>query len=119
MTTQSVREILIDLAKREPSDIYIAKILAYYYPNINFGDKKAFFESLLHYYTITGSENSLEFDKILSEELNTNVSSDISGNDYRIKNVTFADVRGIPEKDENGVPFGINFEENSIINNAQ
>ncbi len=118
MATQSVREILIDLAKREPSEVYIAKILAYYYPNIDFGDKKTFFESLKYYYTITGSENSFEFDKILSEEQNHTFSVDIKGNDYRIKNLTLADVRGIPEKDENGVPFGINFTENSIINNA-
>lgn len=118
MATKTIREILIDLAKKESSDIYIAKILAYYYPKINFGDKKSFFESLMHYYSITGNEYSFDFDKILSEEQNTNVSSDINGNDYRVKNITLADVRGIPEKDENGVPFGINFTENSIINNA-
>ena len=39
MATKTVREVLIDLAKKESSDIYIAKILAYYYPKINFGDK--------------------------------------------------------------------------------
>jgi hypothetical protein len=118
MATKTVREVLIDLAKKESSDIYIAKILAYYYPKINFGDKKSFFESLIHYYSITGNEHSFDFDKILSEEQNTNVSSDINGNDYRIKNVRLADVRGIPGKDEDGVPFGINFSEDSIINNA-
>lgn len=118
MATKTVREVLIDLAKKESSNIYIAKILAYYYPKINFGDKKSFFESLIHYYSITGNEHSFDFDKILSEEQNTNVSSDINGNDYRIKNVRLADVRGIPGKDENGVPFGINFSEDSIINNA-
>lgn len=118
MVTKTVREVLIDLAKKESSDIYIAKILAYYYPKINFGDKKSFFESLIHYYSITGNEHSFDFDKILSEEQNTNVSSDVNGNDYRIKNVRLADVRGIPGKDEDGVPFGINFSEDSIINNA-
>lgn len=118
MVTKTVRKVLIDLAKKESSDIYIAKILAYYYPKINFGDKKSFFESLIHYYSITGNEHSFDFDKILSEEQNTNVSSDINGNDYRIKNVRLADVRGIPGKDEDGVPFGINFSEDSIINNA-
>lgn len=117
MATKTVREVLIDLAKKESSDIYIAKILAYYYPKINFGDKKSFFESLIHYYSVTG-EHSFDFDKILSEEQNTDVSSDINGNDYRIKNVRLADVRGIPGKDENGVLFGINFSEDSIINNA-
>lgn len=118
MATKTVREVLIDLAKKESSDIYIAKTLAYYYPKINFGDKKSFFESLIHYYSVTGNEHSFDFDKILSEEQNTDVSSDINGNDYRIKNVRLADVRGIPGKDENGVPFGINFSEDSIINNA-
>lgn len=118
MATKTVREVLIDLAKKESSDIYIAKILAYYYPNINFGDRKPFFESLMHYYSVTGSEYSFDFDKILSEEQIPNVSSDINGNDYRIKDVRLADVRGIPGKDENGVPFGINFSEDSIINNA-
>lgn len=118
MAAKTVREVLIDLAKKESSDIYIAKILAYYYPKINFGDKKSFFESLIHYYSVTGNEHSFDFDKILSEEQNTDLSSDINGNDYRIKNVRVADVRGIPGKDENGVPFGINFSEESIINNA-
>lgn len=118
MATKTVREVLIDLAKKESSDIYIAKILAYYYPKINFGDKKPLFESLMHYYSITGNGHSFDFDKILSEEQNSNVSSDINGNDYRIKNVRLADVRGIPGKDENEVPFGINFSEDSIINNA-
>src|SRR5690606_8490861 len=118
MATKTVREVLIDLAKKESSDIYIAKILAYYYPNINFGDRKPFFESLMHYYSVTGSEYSFDFDKILSEEQMPNVSSDINGNDYRIKDVRLADVRGIPGKDENGVPFGINFSEESIINNT-
>jgi hypothetical protein len=118
MATKTVREVLIDLAKKESSDIYIAKILAYYYPKINFEDKKPLFESLMHYYSITGNEHSFDFDKILSEEQNTNVSSGINDNDYRIKHVRLADVRGIPEKDENGVPFGINFSEDSIINNA-
>ncbi len=118
MATKTVREVLIDLAKKESSDIYIAKILAYYYSKINFGDKKSFFESLVHYYSITGNDHSFDFDKILSEEQNTDVSSDINGNDYRIKNVRLTDVRGIPGKDENGVPFGINFSEDSIINNA-
>lgn len=118
MATKTVREILIDLAKKESSDIFIAKILAYYYHKINFGDKKFFFESLIHYYSITGNEHSFDFDKILLEEKNTNVSSGINGVDYRIKNITLADVRGIPGKDENGAPFGINFSEDSIINNA-
>lgn len=118
MATKTVREVLIDLAKKESSDIYIAKILAYYYPNINFGDKKSFFESLMHYYSVTGNEHSFDFEKILSEEQNTTISSEIDGNDYRIKNVRLSDVRGIPGKDENGVPFGINFSEDSIINNA-
>lgn len=118
MATKTVRAVLIDLAKKESSDIYIAKILAYYYPKINFGDRKPFFESLMHYYSITGSEYSFDFDKILSEEQIPNVSSDINGNDYRIKDIRLADVRGIPGKDENGVSFGINFSEDSIINNA-
>lgn len=118
MATRTVREVLIDLAKKESSDIYIAKILAYYYPKINFGDKKPLFESLMHYYSITENEHSFDFDRILSEGQNSNVSSNINGNDYRIKNIRLADVRGIPGKDENQVPFGINFSEDSIINNA-
>ena len=92
--------------------------MAYYYPKINFGDKKPLFESLMHYYSITENEHSFDFDRILSEGQNSNVSSNINGNDYRIKNIRLADVRGIPGKDENQVPFGINFSEDSIINNA-
>ncbi len=118
MATKTVREVLIDFANKESSDIYIAKILAYYYPKINFADKKSFFESLIHYYSAAVNEHSFDFEKILAEEQDRNVTSDVNGNDYRIKNVRLADVRGIPGKDENGVPFGINFSEEFIINNA-
>ena len=118
MTNSNVREIFIDLAKSEHSETYIAKILACFYPNINFGDKKILFESLMHYYRIALGENSPKFDDLLPKEENIGVASDIYGKDYRIKNFVIADVRGIPGKDDQGIPFGVDLVENSVINNA-
>lgn len=116
MPITNIRKLLIDLAKKEKEESKIAKILAFYYPSLNLKDKKTLFESLLSYYRI--SENTeIELDNIPNIEDEDELEG-LNGKDYRIKSIEISDLRGIPNKDENGIAFGMDFTEDDVINNA-
>ncbi len=117
MLLTNVRTLLINLALKEKEGNKIAKILAYYFPTLNLVDKKALFESLFYYYQISDS-SEINFDKIIQEVETENELENLKGKDFRIKSMEASDLRGIPEKDKNGISFGIDFFENGIINNA-
>lgn len=118
MPNISVRKLLIDLALKEAENVKIAKTLAYYYPNIVLSDKKSLFESLMRYYQISENPTSTNLSEIQAEEINLDTIKEYEGRDYRIKSIEIANVRGIPQRDKDGVAFGIDFTDDSIINNA-
>lgn len=117
MAITNVRKLLLDLALKEKGETKIAKVLAYYYPSINFKDKKSIFESLFYYYQISDNVNN-NLDNIKQEVTNDNELENLIGKDYRIKSIEISDLRGIPSKDEKGNSFGIDFFEDGIVNNA-
>jgi len=111
-TNKTVRDLLIDLAEKEDNDL--AKILAFYYPKLNIGDKKALFEALFYYYKIP---TSYDFTEIKTEIKAESVSDKYSNKDFRIKSFEISNIRGIPDR-VNNIPFGMNFFLNDKYNNA-
>lgn len=94
---------------------HLAGLLAFYYPSLNFSDKKSLLEGLLYYYTIS-EDNKLRIEENATASNKVNLSED--NIDYRIKHLQLASVRGIPERDLDNLPFGIDFFEDGVINNA-
>jgi hypothetical protein len=120
MTTINFRKTLIDLASKEGDDARIAKILAFYYPSLDLSGRDAFFESVMSFYKISENQD-FDFEKILDELESDNQSVDVSkfeGKDFRIKNIEIANLRGIPEKDKNGLAYGLDLLDNETANNA-
>ena len=115
MAINNLRKELVEIALKEKPENKIAKILAFYFPSLNLSDKKNFFESLLYYYKIS---DKFDFTNIIKEFDADNTVNSYVGKDFRIKSVEISNLRGIPEKDENGIPFGMNFYQNDIINNS-
>jgi hypothetical protein len=115
MATNNIRKELIDLALTEKQEYKFAKILAFYYPKLKRDDKKSLFESLFYYYKVS---NEFGFDELLQELKADNAIDNFVGKDYRIKSFEVSNLRGIPDKNENGIPFGMNLLEENIVNNA-
>lgn len=109
----TLRQELIKLALAEKEDKSIAKILAYYYPRLDFSDKKKLFESLMYYYRVPVPD---DFERLQKDTNIENNTERYRGNDYRIKSIEISNLRGIPEQSD--YPFGMNFLKNSTINNA-
>lgn len=121
MNTINFRKTLIELALEENSESKIAKVIAFYYANLNLTNREGLFESLLNFYKISDNQ---EFDfGNLSTELESNHeiinTSKYLNKDFRIKNVEISNVRGIPSKEESdNIPYGINLfqDSNSVYN---
>ncbi|MBU7569953.1 MAG: hypothetical protein KAF41_04815 [Flavobacterium sp.] len=120
MTTTEFRKKLIELGVSEKEENKIAKVLAHYYPSLDLNNRDSLFESLMRLYKLSNDQN-FDFDK-LSQEIQTDVNifdaDSFRGKDFRIKDIEISSLRGIPEKDENGIPFGLNLVDDGIINNA-
>lgn len=112
MAATTVRQELVKLAMDDKSN-RIAKILAYYYPNLNKSDKKALFEDLMYYYRI---EADFDFERLTKDIYSESDVETFKSKDYRIKSIEISNLRGIPEQDK--YPFGMNFFEGNKINNA-
>lgn len=120
MTTTEFRNRLIAIAIEEKEERNIAKILAYYYPSLDLSSRESFFESLMRLYKLSENQN-FDFEALSNEILKDETVFDTEsyrGKDFRIKNIELSNLRGIPEDDENGVPFGINLVQEGLINNA-
>lgn len=116
MQISSVRELLVKLATNENTATKIGKVLAYYYPNISFSDKKGLFESLMNYYKLS-SQNETDFSSLINVIDESKDLSTYLGKDLRIQAIEISAVRGIPEKTD-GHSFGISFIDEGAINNA-
>jgi len=115
MNTINFRKTLIELALEENDDSKIAKIIAIYYANLNTQNREGLFESLLSFYRIS-EDQIFDFKELSAElELNRNIinTSKYTGKDFRIKQIEFSNVRGIPSLHEsNDIPYGINLSKN-------
>lgn len=116
MQISSVRELLVKLATNENTATKIGKVLAYYYPNISFSDKKGLFESLMNYYKLS-SQNETDFSSLINVIDESKDLSTYLGKDLRIQAIEISAVRGIPEKTD-GHSFGMSFIDEGAINNA-
>jgi hypothetical protein len=121
MNTINFRKTLVEIAEEEEGDGKIAKLIAFYYDNLNLNSRESLFESLLNLY----ETNDLNFDfNKLSIELSANSeiinTSDYNGKDFRIKEIEISNLRGIPSTVEsNNIPFGITLiDERAVISNA-
>lgn len=120
MTTTEFRKKLIELAVSEKEENKIAKVLAYYYPSLDLSNRESFFESLMRLFKLSDNQ-TFDFNTLSEKfEIDKNIfdTNSYKGKDFRIKNIEISSLRGIPEKDENGVPFGLNLVDDGIINNA-
>jgi len=100
---------------RENNTNHLVGLLAFYYPSLNFSDKKSLLEGLISYYAIS-DEFKLNIEDIPTS---SNDNSSLGDNlDYRIKHIQLASIRGIPEKDADNIPFGMDFSDDNIVNNA-
>jgi len=113
MAATTIRQELLKLAIDEKEDKNIAKILAYYYRNLNLGDKKTLFESLMYNYRI---DSKFDLEKLKTDVDLENDTDSFKDKDYRIKSIEIENLRGIPEQQL--YPFGINFYKDNQINNA-
>ncbi|WP_419868019.1 hypothetical protein [Chryseobacterium sp. CT-SW4] len=120
MTTTEFRKNLIELALSEKEESKIAKVLAYYYPSLDLSSRDSLFESLMRLFKLSDNQ-TFDFN-ILSQEMQTDDNifdtDSYRGKDFRIKNIEISSIRGIPEKEEDGIPFGINLVDDGSINNA-
>lgn len=120
MTTTEFRKNLIELALSEKEESKIAKVLAYYYPSLDLSSRDSLFESLMRLFKLSDNQN-FDFNTLSEEmQIDDNIfdTDSYRGKDFRIKNIEISSLRGIPEKDENGVPFGLNLVDDGVINNA-
>lgn len=122
MNTSTFREILINVAESEGSNL-VSKIIAYYYPSLDFSSRNNLFESLLNRLQLTEKNRNFDFKKLKNDLPNDNEIfnvKDYENKDYRIKEIEISNLRGIPEIDENNnIPYGISLlDEKNNINSA-
>ncbi|WP_298136363.1 hypothetical protein [Flavobacterium sp.] len=122
MNTINFRKTLIELALEENNESKIAKVIAFYYANLNITNREGLFESLLNFYKISDNQE-FEFENLSTElESNNEIinTSKYLNKDFRIKNVEISNVRGIPSKEESdNIPYGINlFQDNNSVYNS-
>lgn len=122
MNTANFRNTLIEIAEEENSN-FITKIIAFYFPSLDFSSRESLFESLLSKLELNSGNDEFDFEKLkveVSEDLGTLKLNDYEGRDYRIKQIEISNLRGIPNLDEDHtIPYGINLlNDNGKIQNA-
>lgn len=110
MSVKTLRQVLIEIAESN-RDNPVAQIIAYNFSHLDFSKKDTFFESLLQHYTVADGNTNFDFEKLKEAENRISATALPTNKDYRIKNFKIAAVRGIPGKDENGIPFGMDFDQ--------
>lgn len=122
MSTSDFRNTLISIAEGEGSNL-ISKVIAYYYPSLDFSGRENLFESLLNRLKLLNKDSPFDFEKLItdlkSDEQIINLE-EYKGKDFRIKEIEISNLRGIPQVDEdNPLPYGISLLDNKgEINNA-
>lgn len=85
------------------------------YPDIDRGDKKRFYESLIRFYPISEDVKLKPFEVDTESELKEQLI--FQNRDYRIKSFTLGNIRGIPKFRDN-IPYGVDLSTNKEINHA-
>ncbi|OAB75673.1 hypothetical protein [Cochleicola gelatinilyticus] len=122
MNTSDFRKTLISIAEGDGSNL-LSKVIAYYYPSLDFSSRENLFESLLNRLKLLNEDSSFDFEKlkteIESDEQIINLK-EYKGKDFRIKEIEISNLRGIPQVDEdNPIPYGIGLlDDDGEINNA-
>jgi len=122
MNTSDFRKTLISIAEEDDSNL-LSKVIAYYYPSLDFSKRENLFESLLNRLKLLNENSSFDFEglrtEIKSNEQIINLE-DYEGKDFRIKEIEISNLRGIPQVDkENPIPYGISLiDDDGEINNA-
>jgi hypothetical protein len=122
MNTSDFRNTLIAIAEADGSNL-ITRVIAYYYPSLDFSGREKLFESLLNRLKLLGEDSSFDFEKLItdlkSDEQIINLE-EYKGKDFRIKEIEISNLRGIPQVDlDNPLPYGISLlDDDGEINNA-
>jgi len=121
MNTSNFRNTLIEIAEGQESNL-VSKLIAYYYPSLNFTDRNSLFESLLNRLELHSHSQEYNFEQlranILEDSEIINIT-DYQGKDFRIKEIEISNLRGIPETDSSDTPYGMNLtDKDGDINNA-
>lgn len=110
----NIQNLLVEIAKDNP-DNYLARIIAFYFSKIDgLKDKKAVFDFLIYE---LDSFSQIGLDELKEKEVDDNIDK-YRDKDFRIKSFAISSLRGIPEPDKDGIPFGINFDDDDEVNNA-
>ena len=122
MNTSDFRNTLIEIAETGGSNL-VTKLIAYYYPSLDFSTREKLFESLLNRLQFLGEDYSFDFEKLKTDlKADTQIINleEYKGKDFRIKEIEISNLRGIPQVDEdNPLPYGISLlDDDGEINNA-
>lgn len=122
MNTSDFRNTLIGIAETGVSNL-VTKLIAYYYPSLDFSTREKLFESLLNRLQLLGEDYSFDFEKLKTDlKADTQIINleEYKGKDFRIKEIEISNLRGIPQVDEdNPLPYGISLlDDDGEINNA-
>lgn len=122
MNTSDFRNTLIEIAETEGSNL-VSKVIAYYYPSLDFSSRDKLFESLLNRLKLLDKDPSFNFQKLKkSLKADTQIINldEYKGKDFRIKEIEISNLRGIPQVDvTNPLPYGISLlDDDGKINNA-
>ena len=122
MNTSDFRKALISIAEEDDSNL-LSKVIAYYYPNLDFSNREKLFESLLNRLKLLNEDSSFDFERLKTEiESDKQIINleDYKGKDFRIKEIEISNLRGIPQVDEdNPIPYGISMlDDDGEINSA-
>lgn len=122
MNTSDFRNTLIQIAEAKETNL-VSKVIAYYYPSLDFSGREKLFESLLNRLKLLDIESSFDFEKLKADLKTDNHIINLEeyeGKDFRIKEIEISNLRGIPQVDEaNPLPYGISLlDDDGEINNA-
>lgn len=115
MAIKNILQLLVDIAEKGNAG-ELASFFAYYYPQLNEiqNDKSRLFEQIVTYLNLNVEIN---IDTVLTEDDEKSTVDTYENKDFRIQSIQLSSVRGIPDAIK-GIPYGIDFMNEEIINNA-
>lgn len=115
MVAKNVQQLLVDIAKKGDAG-ELASFFAYYYPQLHevSNEKSKLFEQIVNYLNL---EVDINVDTILTQEVEETKVDTFENKDCRIQSIQLSSVRGIPDAVQN-IPYGIDFMNEGLINNA-
>lgn len=115
MATKNVQQLLLEIAQKGDAG-ELASFFAYYYPQLKevSNEKSKLFEQIVNYLNL---EVDINVDTVLNQKDEESKGDTFENKDFRIQSIQLSSVRGIPDAVQN-IPYGIDFMNEGVINNA-